>query len=80
MLTMNPSYYAVLPAEVRYDKSVEASAKLLFAEITALSSKTGECFAKNAYFADLYGVDERTVRRWKESLENAGYIETCKTN
>ena len=77
---MNPWYFAVLPAEVRYDANIEPSAKLLYAEITALSNKTGECFASNAYFAWLYGVDDRTVRRWKSSLENAGYIETCKTN
>jgi len=69
-----PNYYAVLSAEVRYDTRLEASAKLLYAEITALTNKTGECFAKNEYFSGLYSVDERTIRRWKKSLEDCGYI------
>lgn len=33
-----PSYYAILTANVRYSKLINANEKLLFAEITALSN------------------------------------------
>ena len=70
-----PSYYAVLTAEVRYDKSLTANAKLLYAEITALSQKEGYAWASNKYFGDLYGVDKDTVSRWVGELVKQKYIE-----
>ncbi|MFI3167823.1 MAG: helix-turn-helix domain-containing protein [Bacillota bacterium] len=70
----NPSYFAILPANVRYDKNIKASAKLLFAEISALCNKNGTCFASNKYFADLYGVDNRSIQRWLTSLSDNNYI------
>lgn len=69
-----PSYYAIIPANVRYDKKIEANAKLLYGEISALSNIQGFCFSGNKYFADLYDVDIRTVKRWISSLEKSGYI------
>jgi hypothetical protein len=69
-----PSYYAVIPAGVRYDTRLSANAKLLYGEITALSSKEGYCWAGNQYFADLYGTTPRTARRWITELETGGYI------
>ncbi len=58
----DPNYWAILPANVRYDKELAANEKILYAEITALSNKYGFCFAKNKYFAELYGVKERAGR------------------
>ena len=69
-----PSYYAIIPANVRYDKNLEPNAKLLYGEISALSNIEGFCFSGNKYFADLYDVDIRTVKRWISALEKAGYI------
>ena len=37
----NPTYYAVLPADVRYDTNLSPQEKILYAEITALSNKEG---------------------------------------
>ena len=34
-----PNYYAIIPANVRYDNELRANEKLLYGEITALSSK-----------------------------------------
>lgn len=69
-----PGYYAVLPAEVRYDTELSSTAKLLYAEITALSSAYGFCTAKNKYFAELYGVTIRAVQKLLEQLAAKEYI------
>lgn len=70
----SPGYYAVIPATVRYDKNVPHGARLLYGEITALCNKKGYCWARNAYFADLYQTSERTVINWINSLKKYGYI------
>ena len=69
-----PSYYSIIPANVRYDKQLSSSEKLLYSEISALINMHGTCFASNAYFARLYEVSERTVTRWVSSLEKQGHI------
>lgn len=68
------SYYAVVPANVRYDPNICANSKLLYGEITALCNEKGYCWASNQYFADLYDVSKITISRWISSLEKSGYI------
>lgn len=70
----NPGYYAIIPASVRYDKTLKANEKLLYAEISALSNKNGYCWATNSYLSDLYGVSKRSVTTWLKELEDRGYI------
>ena len=70
---MKPSYYANIPANVRYS-DLKPNAKLLYGEITALSNKEGYCFATNRYFAELYGVTKNTVSLWVSQLNNKGFI------
>lgn len=69
------SYYAILPANVRYDKNITPNAKLLYAEITALCNDKGYCWARNAYFAELYGVTKTSISNWISSLQKNGYID-----
>lgn len=69
-----PTFYAVLPASVRYDSRLKAQEKILYCEITALSNVNKFCHAGNGYFSDLYGADERTIRRWLNNLAKHGYI------
>ena len=70
---MLPSYYAIIPAEVRYSR-IKPSAKLLYGEITCLTHKTGYCFATNNYFAELYNVSKNTISLWVKDLKDAGFI------
>mgnify|MGYP003148073729 CR=1 FL=1 len=71
-----PNYYAIISAEVRYDKNLTANAKLLYAEITALLNINGECFATNKYFSNLYGKSTVTISKWISELVANGYIST----
>lgn len=68
------SYYAIIPANVRYDKDLAPNAKLLYGEITALCNEKGYCWASNQYFAELYGVSVLSVKRWLNSLVTKGYV------
>lgn len=70
---MKKSYYAIIPADVRYAK-ISANAKLLYGEITALANEKGYCWASNQYFADLYEVDSRTISRWVNELKKNNFI------
>lgn len=72
-----PNYYAIIPAEVRYCKDLPDGAKLLYGEITALSSSDRNCTARNRYFAELYGVEIRTIQKWISLLLQHGFIQSA---
>jgi transposase len=72
----SPNYYAILPANVRYDKELKPMEKIIYAEITALANIKGYCYASNLYFAKLYDVSKETVSRWIGNLEKEGYVKT----
>lgn len=76
---MNKNYYAIIPANVRYDKDLSPNAKLLYGEITALSNEQGYCWATNSYFANLYNVTNRAISRWIAQLMEKGYISSVVT-
>lgn len=68
------SYYSIITAKVRYDTRLCAAEKLFYSEIAALTGAHGYCWAKNEYFARLYQVSERTIKRWLKNLTDNGYI------
>lgn len=75
MMEERPSYYAIIPANVRYDKELTPSAKLLYGEITALTNARGYCWATNKYFMELYSLSERTVQNLIKQLADKKYID-----
>lgn len=70
-----PNYYAVIPANVRYDKNLKANEKILYGEISSLLDKNGTCYASNNYFARLYKVDPSAISKWISNLEKNNYLE-----
>ena len=75
MEATRPSYYAVIPADVRYDERLPANAKLLYGEISALVGADGFCYASNAFFASIYKMSERTISGLLGKLQEQKYIE-----
>ena len=74
VVSEKPSFYAVIPSDVRYDEDLSSTAKLLYAEITALANSKGYCFASNDYFVQLYKISKRQIITLIKKLEQANYI------
>ena len=70
-----PSYYSILPANVRYSEKLSSTDKLLFSEITALTNEKGYCWATNKYFAKLYSKTKDTISRSINKLLLQGFID-----
>lgn len=71
---IKPAFYAIIPADVRYDKNLKPNAKLLYGEVTALCNERGYCWAGNEYFAKLYGVNLKTISVWISQLVSKKYL------
>lgn len=69
-----------IPVEVRSNKAISASAKLLYGEILALASDDGVCVVENDYLAGVYNVDERSIRNWINELEAEKLIKPLYVN
>lgn len=76
MNELQKSYYAIIPANVRYDNDLTPNAKLLYGEITALCNEKGYCWASNNYFAELYKVSKKSISKWINQLIQKGYIKS----
>jgi len=68
------SYYAIIPANIRYDERLTPNAKLLYGEITALCNEKGYCWANNLYFSELYNVSKTSISKWISQLKKYSYI------
>lgn len=75
-LKRKPGYIAILPPRVRYDRTLTPNAKLLYAEISAMSDVTGFCWASNDYLAGLFSISVQSVTRLVAQLVARGYAET----
>lgn len=69
-----PSYYAIIPASVRYDQNLPANAKLLYGEISALCGIQGYCDLPDSQIAEPFEMSERAIRGLIKRLVDSGYI------
>jgi len=60
---MKTNHYAVIPAQVRYDRTLTDKSVILFGEISAATNAYGICEEDNGYFASALKVDTRTITR-----------------
>lgn len=73
---LQPHYYTVTPASVRYDKELSYGAVLIYGELTSLSGEEGLDNLPIQYLADLYDVSKQTIYMWISQLEKRGHIKT----
>ena len=71
---MNKSYFAIIPASVRYDRRLTPNAKLLYGVIIVLSYIKNYCFADNTYLAETLNTTRRTITRLIKELKDNDYI------
>ena len=69
-----PMFFAVIGAYVRYDKRLNSNHKVLYAEITALTYKSGFCYASNSHLAEMFDVHRNTISGWVSKLKECGHI------
>lgn len=74
------SYYAIIPADVRYDGRLSATSKIIFGELTTVCNQEGYCWVDKNKLAKKFGLVVETITRRLKELEDCGYITTGENN
>lgn len=75
---IRPQNKAIIPHQVRFNKLLNASEKMFYGELVALSGSKGYCWAKDTHFATLYDKSAKSISRWMKKLVKLGYIRLVK--
>jgi uncharacterized protein YwgA len=70
--------YAICFNQWALDPRIKNEIQILLI-ISSLMAKTGVCFARNKYFADLFGEHEKSISRKIKKLADLGYIQITYT-
>lgn len=70
---LEPSLFAILPVSI-LESDMSANAKLLYAEVMALSKKSGVCYATNEYLAKRLHLSPRTIPSLLKELKGCGLL------
>jgi hypothetical protein len=73
-MSEEPTYWATLPANVRYSDKLTPLERLLYAEITCLTNYKGYCWASNSYFSKLFNRHPKSISRNIQSLVQHDFI------
>ncbi|WP_439880715.1 helix-turn-helix domain-containing protein [Pontibacter sp. MBLB2868] len=73
-LETKPGIKTVMTAEVRYDKRLSSTEKIIYSEIAGLYKKHKVCWATNAHFAKKFGLTIKTISRCITHLAQLGFI------
>lgn len=71
---MKKNWYAVISANVLYDRKLSDTQKILYAVITNLCDEKGMCYPSNGYLADIMNTSEESIRRHLQALEAKRYV------
>src|SRR3990167_2729012 len=66
--------FAVIPVNILERTDLSANSKLLYAEIMALSKKSGRCYATNRYLAQTLGLKDRSIPQLLKELSGTGLV------
>ncbi|GIW67935.1 MAG: hypothetical protein KatS3mg096_803 [Candidatus Parcubacteria bacterium] len=69
-----PHLFAIIPVEILERRDLSANAKLLYAEIVALTRKSGYCIATDEYLGQRLGLERRTIQNLLVDLESKNLI------
>jgi len=61
--------WGIMPRKILYNNELTSLAKLMYCELSSLSSSKGYCWPSNSYLSDQFNVTERTIRRALTELE-----------
>ena len=75
-MKLDDSMYIVIPTAIVQDERISRSAALLYGILGGLSNSCGQCFATNAYLAEVMACTDRNIRRMLKELNESGYIRT----
>lgn len=71
---IRPGIKTILTAEVRYDRRLSSTEKIIHSEIVGLYKKHKVCWATNAHFAKKFGLTTKTISRCVTHLAKLGFI------
>tara|TARA_E500000081_G_scaffold127099_1_gene134659 strand:- start:83 stop:730 length:648 start_codon:yes stop_codon:yes gene_type:complete len=72
---LEANFFIQIPASIWSDQTLVGNEKLIFGMITALSSNEQKiCYASNSYFANIFGVDPKTISKWISNLKKKGLL------
>lgn len=66
--------FAIIPMSILENAELSANAKLLYAEITALSKKSGKCYATNEHLGRVLGLSGRSIPPLIKELSGCGLV------
>lgn len=70
------SFYAILPAPVRYCEDLSSTEKLVYAELSAMVDDKGFCSPTNKQLGDIMGLQVRAIIASITNLRKQGFIQT----
>ena len=66
--------FAVIPISILENRTLSANSKLLYAEVMALTKRSGKCYATNEHLANMLGLSKRTIPDLLKELQGNGLI------
>jgi len=77
-MELTKEHYLHVQSSILIDRKLDATMKIIFAEIISLSKSLKGCYAGNEYFGKIVGINPEGASRQISKLVRLGYIETKK--